>query len=924
MKLTTIQALLFVTLSALNTVVMSQSYDTYPTIPGSLNSTVMNDVGFDNSNRLWINTASIGTAVYDSISSTWWMLNSSNGLPSDTTYCISFRGSESWIGTSDGAVQYSGYPTQGGAVINTYTIPQLPANAVTDILTEATYVWFGTNAGLARLEVSNNSWSYYTLVNDSITKIMRDGSGNLWVGTRNGLCMTSDNGITWSTYTASSTNNVISSYIYDLEYDIYGRVWISSGSLFYPNIPIGSVSYFRNNTLKAFRLEDFEYGYASGFYMGRAINFAKDNSGRVLFINSNQNPANGQLLNPWDCDLFTFQIDPILAGFTCSSSGLFGYIHEIMPNGKMWRSSRRTICPVSFDYDNYLIPITQTVLPIVPLSNTCANCAYPPTGMNEFDVNLVRTTILSGGDMHWDLSNAKYEVPKGSGKHSVFASSHWIGGIDPGGQVRVAAQTYRQTGNDFWPGPLDEMSMAPGDSTSLYFDRVYKVNRWEIEEFKNNFQNGTISYQPCNNNVAMSIVSWPAKGNGLVTGDLAPFVDVDGNGLYNPLTGGDYPYILGDQMLYKVYNDSLNFHTHTSSEPMGIELRTSVYGFLCDSIAPVNKVINYTTFYKTEMINRSNRNYSDVYFGIWVDSDLGYSDDDYVGCNVGRNTAFTYNSDANDETSSGYGLNPPIMNVKILHGPTSPSGDGIDNNNNGITDEQAEFFGMNKFLYYYNSSGGPVGNPFNYLDYYNYLRGRWLNNDPLTYGGGGINAGSTAFCNFMYPGTSDPVNFPLYGDWSEFIAGNPAGDRRFIMSSGPFTLSAGDTVVYDFAYIFSRDSLSGGNLNFTLNNSNLDLVQSWFNNNSFPGCTVYSVGMEEEDVNHGILIYPNPAFDIINITLGKNDESIRYEITNLLGEQVANGLLTANSINIDRLQPQMYLLKLQSKNTVWITRFIKN
>src|ERR1051325_1496861 len=77
------------------------------------------------------------------------------------------------------------------------------------------------------------------------------------------------------------------------------------------------------------------------------------------------------------------------------------------------------------------------------------------TAQTELSVNNVRTTILTGGDMWWDLSTARYEIPKGGGAHSVFAGSLWIGGVDAGGQLKVAAMTYRQTGNDYWPGPLD-------------------------------------------------------------------------------------------------------------------------------------------------------------------------------------------------------------------------------------------------------------------------------------------------------------------------------------------------------------------------------------------------------------------------------------------------------------------------------------
>src|SRR5688572_27464074 len=128
MKPAAITFICLVTLCFISTHARSQSFDTYPPIPGALSSTIMNDVGFDNAGRTWINTAGIGVAVYDSATVSWWMLNAGNGLVSDSTTCISFNGSESWIGTINGAVRYSGYPTQGGSVVNSYSTPQLPGN----------------------------------------------------------------------------------------------------------------------------------------------------------------------------------------------------------------------------------------------------------------------------------------------------------------------------------------------------------------------------------------------------------------------------------------------------------------------------------------------------------------------------------------------------------------------------------------------------------------------------------------------------------------------------------------------------------------------------------------------------------------------------------------------------------------------------
>ncbi len=51
-----------------------------------------------------------------------------------------------------------------------------------------------------------------------------------------------------------------------------------------------------------------------------------------------------------------------------------------------------------------------------------SSCA-PTTAQSDLDINNVRTTILVGGDMWWNLTSAKYEIPKGSNKHSLYAGS---------------------------------------------------------------------------------------------------------------------------------------------------------------------------------------------------------------------------------------------------------------------------------------------------------------------------------------------------------------------------------------------------------------------------------------------------------------------------------------------------------------------
>lgn len=88
------------------------------------------------------------------------------------------------------------------------------------------------------------------------------------------------------------------------------------------------------------------------------------------------------------------------------------------------------------------------------LFRTMAAGCKAPTAQVDLDINNVRTTIMNGGDMWWNLISAKYEIPKvtdpnGIHKHSIFAGSLWIGGVDAGNNLKLAAMTYRQNGIDF-------------------------------------------------------------------------------------------------------------------------------------------------------------------------------------------------------------------------------------------------------------------------------------------------------------------------------------------------------------------------------------------------------------------------------------------------------------------------------------------
>ena len=432
----------------------------------------------------------------------------------------------------------------------------------------------------------------------------------------------------------------------------------------------------------------------------------------------------------------------------------------------------------------------------------------PATQSADLDVNNVRTKILNGGDMWWDLNTARYEVPKiedvnSVRKNSMFAGAIWIGGEDLGGNLKLAAMTYRQRGSDFWPGPLDTITSNTNAATCLQYDEVFKVDGETIIEHAEEYEkNGTVPLPDG------QIKSWPGAGSGIYPNrPLAPYKDVSNTGYYWP-EGGDYPILQDeckgekldnlpedqpDQMLWFIYNDKGNIHSETQGDPIGVELQTTAFAYA------TNDEVNDMTFYTTRIINRGFTQLKNTYFGQWVDPDLGNFTDDYVGCDVGLSLGFCYNGDDNDDGVLGYGLNPPSVGVDFFEGPL------VDSVVDGVMTKVE--LGMSKFVYYNNNANPINGNPNTAVQFYNYLQGKWMNGSDIQYGGDGITGTDGTQANYMFPWDTDPDHPGQF--WDERSAGNLPADRRFLQSSGPFILEPGAIQRLTVGVVWARSSFGG-------------------------------------------------------------------------------------------------------------------
>jgi hypothetical protein len=490
------------------------------------------------------------------------------------------------------------------------------------------------------------------------------------------------------------------------------------------------------------------------------------------------------------------------------------------------------------------------------LKETAAGCA-PASAYDWLDINNVRARINTGGDMWWDLpggTGAKYYIPKAGSATSMFSGALWIGGLDINNQLKLAAQRYRQVGIDYWTGPLTiDGTAAIDEATCAQYDRFAKITRAEVDEFISNTDPETGFFVPSEEyDIPPSIMEWPAHGDVSKNQSyyLAPFYDNDGDGEYDPFSG-DYPYydienelcqtdiptleeefqgtitgsiladqvIKGDQTLWWVFNDKGNIHTETDGSAIGMEIRAQAFAFA------TNDEINNMTFYSYEIINRSTFVLTETFFSPWVDTDLGYARDDFVGCDVARGLGYCYNGTAVDgsgepESYGGPQPPPPAIGVDFFQGPymdpdgydnpgfggfgdgprfvDDPSTPDIDercqivskngvilnmlngdgtieptkvvsagingvNFGNGIKDD--ERFGMRRFVYH-NNSGGNQGDPQIAPQYYNYLKGIWKDGTKMLYGGTAYAGGAGTVgpeCDFMFPGDTDPCNWGTGG-----------------------------------------------------------------------------------------------------------------------------------------------------------------
>jgi hypothetical protein len=378
----------------------------------------------------------------------------------------------------------------------------------------------------------------------------------------------------------------------------------------------------------------------------------------------------------------------------------------------------------------------------------------------RIDVNSINMFVTNLGSFANDFANQNnsgFFFPKGTTKTAVYESGLWIGAKS--GSTPLA--TIAEYDQEFGPGAMVGTTF---DDPNRPEYQVYKVVRYTGDPSDTDHVERSAAAVVADRTLDPIVHhSWSEYMRGAAPfGAPTKIYHLPGPG--NTTVDVEGPDVSGDQMLWSVYNDAdpdRHQNTAGSSAPLGLEVQQSTFGF--DRQGPLGN----TVFLKFKIINKGGQQLNGMYVSLWADPDLGGAFDDLVGCDVAKSLGFVYNATNTDQV---YGGQPPAVGYDFFKGPT------VGNTTLGLA----------SFDFYVNGK-----DPQNAAQTYNLMQG--------------LNADGTQVINLT---TNQPTTFYADGDpvsKTGWLDTNP-GDRRFLMSAGPFSMAPGETQTVVGAIVVAQGS----------------------------------------------------------------------------------------------------------------------
>ena len=506
-------------------------------------------------------------------------------------------------------------------------------------------------------------------------------------------------------------------------------------------------------------------------------------------------------------------------------------------------------------------------------------CQYSGTVL---DRNNVSVYISNGGDQFINpTSGGGYLVPKDDGIKAIYSARFLYMGKDQDGVTHAAlgGSLNPNYGTDVFIGPY-ATNYSDGSYQDVWSTCIYRICQEEIDIFvtwwecENGIPNPdcATAIQPTSE-LLNKIYTWPCHGN-VDIGQayyILPFVDRDGDGVYNP-ANGDHPKIKGCCGTYVIQNDTRGFHSYSSTPPIGLEMQYHFYQYSSTNY------LNDATFVEVTTINRGSTAYPEFRHGMYVDGDLGNFSDDYFGSDSLRNMAYFYNADNFDQADfgqPGYEAAPPALGFV------------------GLEDT------MNAVIRFDSASGTD-----DWWDLMNGLENGLPQQHPDGY--------TTQLAYSGYPSVA--------AEWSEVSAGSPSSERRIVFGSEQNMFLPGDTIKQTYAILYAR---GGSNIeSVQLLKVLADSVLEFHVQPYDVGC-IGSVLSVPESEQTEFSLFPNPANDEVHIRFSGEVESVT--LIDLQGRRMRVELKSKDvgySFTAGAIPSGVYILEIKNSERTFTERLV--
>lgn len=350
--------------------------------------------------------------------------------------------------------------------------------------------------------------------------------------------------------------------------------------------------------------------------------------------------------------------------------------------------------------------------------------------------------------------------PDGPASPNVYDAS----GLFDGNEISSSVTNFGILARDPGGGPGFEWPQGSGKkvvySAGLWLVAyIFGSPRSAIADFGSEFLPGETTFDgdPADPGAQIKVYRvWKITQNDLIT----PSVDYRNwpSSQGAPLDTADKPLLLGEQTLFTVFNDA-EHGNHTqingSTLPLQAQVTQTIWGY--NRPYEMSRVM----LVKYHIHNRSRFRWPEFYVGLWADPDIADPDDDLAGCDSSLQLGYVYDSVTEFKHDVQPAVGVMVLADSII-GETSP--------------------GVSAF------AGFPLAkDPASYWETLAYLRGTRRDATP-----------------WLCPGVT---RFPFSGDPAAGTGclDSVPGDRRIVVSAGPFNVVSNSSLDVVVAYLVGSD-----------------------------------------------------------------------------------------------------------------------